>query len=310
MSQTRYSYSSTKIGFFARTNEILKLITVSLRAPTTGVAFTVGTMQNVEKRVLEVTGLRLQDLKILEIGPGQQLRHLRYFALHNDAVGIDTDIIPQGLQIKDYLRMLRHSPPMRSLKTLGRKMLGRDARYAAALAKALGVERFPPIPVQRMSATAMTFPDASFDFAFSFSVFEHIDDPGVAIREVVRVLRPGGVAYISLHLYTSHSGGHDPTIFAAGKPVPPLWPHLRPQFEHLAHASAHLNRISLKEWREIFERIMPGAHLVNERQDDEIGDGLKELRAKGELSTYTDEELMTVNLVAIWKKPASTIRAS
>ena len=36
-------------------------------------------------------------------------------------------------------------------------------------------------------------PDESFDFIFSFDVFEHIDKPWLAAAETQRLLRPGGV---------------------------------------------------------------------------------------------------------------------
>jgi hypothetical protein len=39
-----------------------------------------------------------------------------------------------------------------------------------------------------------------------------------------------------------------------------------------------------------------------ERDGEVLADALRELRSSGELSGYTDDELMTVNLVAIWKK--------
>jgi hypothetical protein len=88
-----------------------------------------------------------------------------------------------------------------------------------------------------------------------------------------------------------------------GAPKPPLWPHLRPDLAASIRPNTYLNRLSLEQWRVLFERIMPGVRFVYDRQDAEIGDGLKRLREAGELQQYTDEELMTVNLIAIWQKP-------
>lgn len=42
-------------------------------------------------------------------------------------------------------------------------------------------------------AHALPFKNESFDFIISFAVFEHIRNPFVAIREVCRTLKPGGV---------------------------------------------------------------------------------------------------------------------
>jgi SAM-dependent methyltransferase len=49
------------------------------------------------------------------------------------------------------------------------------------------------------SAESLPYPDASFDLVLCTQVLEHLDDPLAAIREMHRVLRPGGVALLSTH---------------------------------------------------------------------------------------------------------------
>jgi ubiquinone/menaquinone biosynthesis C-methylase UbiE len=44
---------------------------------------------------------------------------------------------------------------------------------------------------------AMELPDNSFDFAFARYLFQHLPDPQGALREVYRVLKPGGVLAIT-----------------------------------------------------------------------------------------------------------------
>lgn len=53
------------------------------------------------------------------------------------------------------------------------------------------------------SATALPFPDESFDAAYSFKVLAHVEDIRAAMSEVHRVLRPGGVA--ALEFYNKRS---------------------------------------------------------------------------------------------------------
>jgi len=46
------------------------------------------------------------------------------------------------------------------------------------------------------NALALDFPDASFDFVYSYHTLEHIEQPAVAIREMARVLKPDGGYWI------------------------------------------------------------------------------------------------------------------
>lgn len=51
---------------------------------------------------------------------------------------------------------------------------------------------YGPLPIQRVDGTTLPFDRASFDVVVSFDVFEHIPDTDAHLREVSRVLRPGG----------------------------------------------------------------------------------------------------------------------
>ena len=49
------------------------------------------------------------------------------------------------------------------------------------------------LTVQAGNATALPFPDATFDFVTCQTVLIHIPDPQLALTEMVRVLKPGGL---------------------------------------------------------------------------------------------------------------------
>jgi ubiquinone/menaquinone biosynthesis C-methylase UbiE len=78
----------------------------------------------------------------------------------------------------------------------------------------------------------MKFPDNSFDCVFSFSAFRYLPDLNRALREVYRVLKPGGVAVIdfpnkycpwfkhlktkfgvNIHIHDHHYGGREVKSF-------------------------------------------------------------------------------------------------
>jgi hypothetical protein len=111
------------------------------------------------------------------------------------------------------------------------------------------------------------------------------------VREVNRVLRPGGIAVITPHLFPSLSGGHNlewiwPDRQAAVNVEP--WDHLR-RNQH--PAGAYMNRMKLGEYREHFGAEMKvideslfveGARYLTPEIEAELG-------AKG----YTREDLLT-----------------
>lgn len=55
-----------------------------------------------------------------------------------------------------------------------------------------GRRHFGALPISAVTGITLPFPDAAFDVVMSFDVFEHIPDVDGHLREVTRVLRPGG----------------------------------------------------------------------------------------------------------------------
>jgi ubiquinone/menaquinone biosynthesis C-methylase UbiE len=59
---------------------------------------------------------------------------------------------------------------------------------------------------------ALPFPDAAFDMVLSHAVIEHVADAPGYLRELARVLKPGGFMYLSTASYLSLAGAHLPRL--------------------------------------------------------------------------------------------------
>jgi SAM-dependent methyltransferase len=72
-------------------------------------------------------------------------------------------------------------------------------------------------------------PDDFFDVAFSWSVFEHVDQPIRMLREVRRILKPDGWFFLQLWpFFGSQHGGH-------------LWQNVEQPYAHLTRSPFELN---------------------------------------------------------------------
>lgn len=69
-----------------------------------------------------------------------------------------------------------------------------DERQLATARTLAQARSAPNLSFAQGSIYALPFPDASFDAVFANTVLEHLHDPLAALREMRRVLRPGGVA--------------------------------------------------------------------------------------------------------------------
>lgn len=58
----------------------------------------------------------------------------------------------------------------------------------------------------------LPFEDRSFDLALSHAVIEHVADPPRYLRELKRVLKPGGLLFLQTAPYLSPSGAHLPRL--------------------------------------------------------------------------------------------------
>jgi len=245
----------------------------------------------------------LRDRRILDVGPGQFLVQSRYFALQNRVVSLDSEVVLERLSWRGLLEAARYNGVQRVIKTLARRIGGIDRAYAAALREKLEVGVLPAVELRRGDACQMPFADGSFDMIYSRAVLHHLKDPAAALAEMRRVLRPGGAAWVDLHLYSSWNGSLDPRAMH-GRDPRFYWAHLRGDGSGTVEG-AHLNKLRLADWREVFSRSWPGVRLQSIAAKHPVlealaGDLISECRVSG----YSREELLTTTIVGLWQKPA------
>lgn len=73
-----------------------------------------------------------------------------------------------------------------------------------------------PLATVHTDITAIPYPERSFDLILCIHVLEHVEDDGAAIRELFRVLKPGGLAIVQVPITTDRTF-EDPSITDPGE---------------------------------------------------------------------------------------------
>lgn len=77
----------------------------------------------------------------------------------------------------------------------------------------LSIDLESGLAMQHMDVTRLTIPDQTYNVVFCNHVFEHIPDDRAAMRELHRVLKPGGWAVLQTPIdYTRQETDEDPAI--------------------------------------------------------------------------------------------------
>lgn len=250
-------------------------------------------LEDLKPHIGSVNGLR-----VLDVGCGKAIwLTLLLHSIGAKATGIDTEYVEAGLSFGKYLRIAKKNGFERALRTIAW-----DALYAkpyfSALAKVCSFPlNFKGVDARTMDVAAPMFDDETFDLIVSHEVFEHIEDPGKALKDLKRLMKPGAIAYIYIHNYTSLSGGHHIAWkYPDAEPsdtVPP-WDHLRKNL--YPEIPSWINRIRETEYKALFKEEF---EILNWISGSREGEALLTSKIRGELSEYSEEELLTKGFAVI-----------
>jgi len=247
----------------------------------------------------------IKDLRILDIGCGQQALQAALFAIDGaDVTAIDMEVFTGKMDIKTFINVIRTNGFERGIKSLFRHLFF-DMKIISVLSSKYGKDiSFDQLTLLTMDATALQFPENSFDFIYSLWTFEHIQDVSAVIHEINRVLNPSGIASISIHLFPSLSGGHHlewiyPDHLSLRK-VPP-WDHC---LDNKYPVNTYLNKLRLDQYREIFAKHVDifDEQLTYEGERFLTKELENELQHKG----YTREDLITRTVTFLCRKKGVT----
>lgn len=149
-------------------------------------------------------------------------------------------------------------------------------------------------------ASDLPFPDNAFQLVTSVAAFEHFLDVPAVVAELRRVLRPGGLVYACIHLFTCPSGGHNVRISEV--PLRSLPPGVDP-WDHLRKRRLPFH-VPLNEWRQdqylqlFAQHFEILKHYCATREGEEFL--TSEIRA--ELSAYSRDELTCGAYVIVARK--------
>jgi len=250
-------------------------------------------------------GIDLASARVLDLGCGANApMSLILHASGVDVVGVDAYTgYRWGLGFS-VARYASYRSEVGTLKTL-RKVAGElvfDSVYYKALGAAAGrslSER--NLDLRRMTADCLEFPNDRFDVIHSNATWEHLLDVPAVNAELARLLRPGGIAYIEIHLFPSLSGGHDLPWIVPGRTdlggIKP-WRHLR---DRSWSAPVPLNRFRERDFRRLFEQT-PDLEIVEWKTEYTEGGEFLTDAIMAELHDFSREELTKRSVIAVLRK--------
>lgn len=253
----------------------------------------------------KLTGRPIRELRVLDLGCGANApMTLMLHAAGCRVTGVDASLGHRwglGFRPHRYASYMRQAGLGRTLRKAAGELVF-DRVYYRTLADATSLplsER--GLDLQLMDVRNPTLPSATFDVIHSNATWEHVSDVRAANRTIAQALRPGGIAYIEIHLFPSLSGGHDLPWIVPGKTIlgdVEPWQHLRnPNWQ----APVYLNRWRERDYRKSFEET-EGLSIVDWRTEYTEGEDLLTPEIQRALPDYGAEELTKRSVIVVLRR--------
>lgn len=249
---------------------------------------------------VDVTSAAVLDLGCGANAPMSVILHSR----GADVTGVDFRLGHRwGLGFKPgrYWQYVREAGPLKTARKIAGEWVY-DRQYFNHLSASIGVPLTElGLDLCAMDAGCLGFHDESFDVVHSNATWEHLPDVQRATTEVARVLRPGGFAYIEIHLFPSLSGGHDlpwivPGCTDLNGHLP--WRHLRdPHWT----PPVFLNRLRESDYYRIFAATRE-VEIVDWIIEFVEGEALLTDAMLRDLPAYSRTELTRRSIIAVLRK--------
>lgn len=146
----------------------------------------------------------------------------------------------------------------------------------------------------------LPFSNDTFDLISSVAAFEHFLDVPRVIKEMCRVLRSGGIAWIRIHPFTCLSGGHNLSFTEIPIRVIPNW--IDP-WDHLRHRKLPIT-VPLNEWRihQFYDAFAQKFEILKAYCALREGEDLLTKEHEELLSSYSRDELTCATYVILVRK--------
>jgi SAM-dependent methyltransferase len=249
-------------------------------------------------KTAQAAGHPVKGERILDIGCGWRFPiTLMLHSCGARVTGLDSEFVDRRLSAsKLWKHFVQHGPTALARRFV-REAIHKNVYYRT-LEKQFGCPlRFEGLDLRNTQIEALA-EDAEYDLVFSNATFEHISDVEEAVQVVARVLKPGGMAYVSIHLFPSLTGGHDVLSNVGGasvvfRPGASPWRHL---IDREWKPPVYLNRWRESQYREAFERHLRIREWRPESWEEEsfLNEGLMR-----ELSGYTRDELLKRSVLIV-----------